>query len=73
MAHPFEKLFSDALKQSTDFDNVVLERASDLHSKGYAGKEIAQVLKKFAGSLIDPQEAAVVREAYEEFASFLEE
>jgi len=73
MAHPFEKLFTDALKQSTDFDNVVLEKANDLHSKGYAGKEIAHVLKKLADSLIDPQEAAVVREAHEEFASFLEE
>ncbi len=73
MAHPFEKLFADALKQSTELDNAVLEKATDLLEKGYAGKEIAQVLLKYSKGLIDTKESAIVHEAYEEFASFLDE
>ncbi len=73
MAHPFEKMFSDALKVSDEFDNAVLEKAEDLEAKGYAGKEIALVLKKYSQGLIDPGEAELVREAYLEFAHYLED
>lgn len=73
MAHPFEKMFADALKVSTEFDNVVLEKAEDLHEKGYRGEEIAKVLQGYAKGLIDPAEAAIVKEAYEEFAHYLDD
>lgn len=73
MAHPFEKMFAEALKASTEFDNVVLEKAEELTTKGYRGREVAEVLKKYTQGLIDPAEAAIVREAYEEFAHYLED
>lgn len=73
MAHPFEKIFAEALKISTEFDNVVLEKAEQLESKGYAGKEIAQVLQKYAKGLIDPNEELLVQEAFEEFAHYLDD
>lgn len=73
MAHPFEKMFADALKQSTEYDNLVLEKADELITKGYQGKEVAGVLEKYAKGLIDPKEATVVREAFEEFAHYLED
>lgn len=73
MAHPFEKMFADALKSSTEFDNVVLEKAEDLVEKGYRGQEVAAVLQKYAAALIDPAEAAIVKEAYEEFAHYLDD
>ncbi len=73
MAHPFEKMFADALKQSTEYDNMVLEKADELITKGYSGKEVAGVLEKYAKGLIDPREAAIVREAFEEFSQYLED
>lgn len=73
MAHPFEKLFSDALKESTEFDNQVLEKAESLLAKGYSGKEIAGVLSRYAKGLIDPNEASIVDEAFTEFALYLED
>ncbi len=73
MAHPFEKMFADALKQSTEFDNLVLEKADDLITKGYSGKEVAGVLQKYSKALIDPAEAAIVAEAFEEFSHYLED
>ncbi len=73
MAHPFEKFFNDALGESTELDNLVLEKANDLLEKGYSGREIAHVLRQLAKGLIDPKEAAIVREAADEFAEFLED
>lgn len=73
MAHPFEKMFAESLKASTEFDNSVLEKAEELIEKGYRGAEIATVLQKYAQGLIDPKEAAIVSEAYEEFAHYLED
>lgn len=73
MAHPFEKIFAEALKNSSEFDNVVLEKAEGLVVKGYAGREIAQVLQKYAKGLIDPKEELIVQEAFEEFAHYLDE
>jgi hypothetical protein len=73
MAHPFEKMFDKALKSSTDFDNEVLTKAEELREKGYPGREIATVLLKLSKSLIDPKEAEIVAEAYEEFSEYLED
>ncbi len=73
MAHPFEKMFLQALKVSTEFDNQVTEVALSLCEKGYQEKEVAQVLKKLAQGLIDPKEEALVRAALAEFDGILEE
>ncbi len=73
MAHPFEKMFADALAQSTEYDNLVLEKADELVTKGYSGKEVAGVLERYAKSLIDPKEAATVAEAFAEFSHYLED
>ncbi len=73
MAHPFEKMFDKALKESTPFNNEVLIQAEKLKDKGYRGEEIAQVLNKLQKSLIDNDEAQLVDEALEEFRHFLEE
>ncbi len=73
MAHPFEKMFSEALKTSNEFNNEVLEKAQDLEEKGYSGVEIATVLMKYSKALIDQNEAGLVKEAYEEFAHYLED
>ncbi len=73
MAHPFEKIFDNALKESTLFNNEVLIQAEKLKDKGYRGEEIAQVLNKLQKSLIDKDEAEIVNEALEEFRHYLEE
>ena len=73
MAHPFEKMFDKALKESTPFSNEVLIQAEKLKEKGYRGEEIAQVLNKLQKSLIDNNEAEIVGEALEEFRHFLED
>lgn len=65
MAHPFEKIFLDALKQSTELDNVVLEKAEEIIEKGYQKDEVAKVLAQLAKGLIDTHEVALVQEAYE--------
>lgn len=71
MAHPFERMFDTALKKSTQFDNEVLVEAEKLRTKGYRGEEIAQVLEKLSRALIDPEEAALVVEALDEFRQYL--
>lgn len=73
MAHPFEKIFYNAIKKSTDFDNEVLTQAEKFREKGYSGVEIATVLQKLAKSLIDPKEAEFVEEALEEFVQYFED
>jgi hypothetical protein len=56
----------DALKQSTPYDNVVLEKAEELIEKGYRQEEVAGVLERLAEGLIDADERTIVSEAYEE-------
>jgi transcriptional regulator len=73
MAHPFEKMFEAGIKKSTEFDNGVLAEALKLREKGYSGEEIAQVLRRLQAGLIDKAEVALVAEAYEEFAQYLED
>jgi hypothetical protein len=66
MAHPFEKLFDSALRKSTEDDNLVLKKASEVIEKGYSVNEVCTVLLKLEKSLIDDKEAGIVREAREE-------
>ncbi len=73
MAHPFEKMFDKALKVSSELDNQVLEEANQLLEKGYAGREIVEVLTKLEQVLIDPKEAEIVSLALAEFGDYLEE
>ncbi len=72
MAHPFEKMFDKALKNSTIEQNEVLISAEKLRQKGYPVEEIAGVLKKLHKSLIDKTEAEIVGEAEEEFSRYLD-
>ena len=67
MAHPFTKMFDNALKKSTDIDNQVLIVAEGLRKKGYSEEEISTVLEKLQKSLIDPVEAGIVADALIEF------
>jgi hypothetical protein len=66
MTHPFEKLLYKALKKSTTDDNLVLEKAAEFIEKGYAQSEVCSVLLKLEKSLIDDNEAGILREAREE-------
>ncbi len=66
MAHPFEGIFLEALKKSTAFDNVVLEKAEELIAKGYREAEVIGVLKTLRDGLIDTTEREIVGEAYAE-------
>jgi hypothetical protein len=72
MAHPFEKMFDRAIKESTPFSNEVLIQAEKLKEKGYSVAEIHGVLNKLHKSLIDASEAEIVGEAAEEFGRYLE-
>lgn len=73
MAHPFEKMFEDALRKSQLDENFVEKKAQELIEKGYQHKEICEVLTKLEKSLIDDAEAAIVREAREEVCSDLDD
>jgi hypothetical protein len=64
MAHPFEKILLEALKCSTKFDNLVLEKAEELIEKGYQREEVSAVLKGLVMGLIDEEERTIVAEAY---------
>ena len=66
MAHPFEKLFENALRKSTLFENEVTIAAEKLIEKGYRSDEVCTVLLKLEKSLIDDDEVAIVRDAHEE-------
>jgi SOS response regulatory protein OraA/RecX len=73
MAHPFEKLFDAALRQSTPTENRVLDVAEELRKKGYSPKEIYDVLAALHRALLSDRDVALVGEAVDEFATYLEE
>lgn len=71
MAHPWEKLFNKALRQSTEDENLVLEEAQALRAKGYSVVEIFGVLTHLRDALIQDKERNIVAEAAEEFEKYL--
>ena len=71
MTHPFVKMFTTALKESTPMDNLVLKEAERLKAKGYRPEEIHVVLLKLHKGRIDDEEREVLQEAVEEFESYL--
>ena len=72
MAHPFEKIFENALKRSTSEENEVLIEAEKILKKGYSVGEIYSVLTKLQQSLILDADENIVREAVEEFSRHLD-
>ena len=72
MAHPFSFLLEKALKNSHGDENRVLGEAESLLEKGYAAKEIYEVLVTLQKSLIDDVERAVLDEAIEEFSQYVD-
>jgi len=71
MAHPFTKMFDQALKKSSVEDNQVLVEAEKIITKGYSATEVYNVLTKLQKSLIDATEAEIVSEAVEEVSRYL--
>lgn len=71
MKHPFAKMFSTALRESTPMNNLVLEEAERLREKGYSAVELHSVLTKLYKSRIDETEREILREAAEEFENYL--
>lgn len=71
MAHPFEKMFEKALKNSTEDENLVLEEAEALYKKGYSAEEVHGVLAHLRDALIQDKERDIVAEATEEFSRYL--
>lgn len=71
MAHPFVKIFDQALKKSSPEDNQVLIEAEKIIKKGYSATEVFTVLTKLQKSLIDNTEAELVNEAAEEVSRYL--
>jgi hypothetical protein len=71
MAHPFIKMFDQALKKSSPEDNQVLVEAEKIIKKGYSATEVFTVLTKLQKSLIDSTEAELVGEAAEEISRYL--
>ena len=71
MTHPFAKLLNTALRKSTATDNVVLEEAEMLKSKGYDAAEIHEVLLKIQKGLLNDVDAEIVREAAEQIERYL--
>ncbi len=74
MRHPWGKMFEKALRKSKPEDNLVFEKAVELMEKGYRPQEIFDVLVKLHKSLIDDGDAAILKEALEDFKEqYLEE
>lgn len=71
MAHPFVKIFDQALKKSSADDNQVLIEAEKIIKKGYSVTEVYGVLTKLQKSLIDQSEGEIVSEAAEEISRYL--
>lgn len=71
MAHPFEKMFNKALRQSTPEENFVLEEAEALRQKNYSVVEIYGVLTHLRDALIQDKERDIVAQAAEEFEKYL--
>ena len=63
------KMFENALKRSTQLNNLVLVEAEKLREKGYSEDEICDVLVKLQKSLIDKEESDLVGEAIEDFVT----
>lgn len=71
MTHPWERMFTKALRKSSEDENLVLEEAEDLRQKGYSVEEIYSVLSHLRDALIQDKEVAIVSEAAEEFSKYL--
>jgi len=71
MTHPWERMFTKALRKSSEDENLVLEEAEDLRQKGYGVEEIYSVLTHLRDALIQDKEVAIVSEAAEEFSKYL--
>jgi hypothetical protein len=72
MSHPFEKMFEKALAKSKGDENHVLGEAEKLLEKGYAPREVYDVLVKLKQSLLIEAEEKIVAEAIEEFAQYVD-
>jgi len=72
MQHPFAHLFEKALKHSSPQENLVLEEAEALRKKGYRPVEIYSVLEKLHQELLSDRDMALVKEALEEFSTYLD-
>jgi hypothetical protein len=65
MAHPFERIFDDALAESRDGDNKLTGAVNTLIDKGYSEEEVFGALKHFSRGLLDDSDVYTVREALE--------
>lgn len=65
-------LIKNALKRSTQLNNLVLVEAEKLRKKGYSEDEICDVLVKLQKSLIDKEESEIVRESVEKFSEYVD-
>lgn len=71
MRHPFEKLYSDALRDSARGEDRVLEVVLELKGKGYPREEIYRTIKNFYDSLIQDEDIEIVRPALDEADSWM--
>ncbi len=72
MSHPFEKILEKAIEKSRGDENHVLGEAEKLRDKGYAPREIYEVLRKLKVSLISDADEAILDEALEEFSQYVD-
>jgi len=63
MSHPFTKLFMQALRKSTEEDNLVLKKAEEILGRGYSKEEVVSVLIKLRIGLLDQKEEDIVADA----------
>jgi len=68
MKHPFVKIIYQALKKSTEYENLVLEEAEKLRAKGYPELEIREVLLSVRKGLLEEKDIEIMEEALEEFS-----
>ncbi len=66
MSHPFTKLFTQALRKSTEDENLVLKKAEEILTRGYSKEEVVGVLTKLKIGLLDVNEEQIVADALEE-------
>ncbi len=52
MAHPFERIFDTALRESRDGDNELVTAVQNLVESGYAEGEVIAALKHFSHGLL---------------------
>jgi len=67
MKHPFAKILYQALKRSTEYENLVLEEAEKLREKGYPEAEIREVLLSVREGLLEEKDIEIMEEALAEF------